>query len=145
MKSIVLLICTLVISLFFQSCSTTQKIELMKPEPNEAAPLTYPITSSYISFPISLAVKDIQSQTNKSLNGLIYEDKILEDDNIQTNVWKNGDIQILEENGKLKSVIPLKIWVKYRYGTSALGMNLYDTKEFNLNGVITLLSEINLV
>ncbi|MDI9309561.1 MAG: DUF4403 family protein [Limnohabitans sp.] len=129
---------------FFNSCSSTQKIELMKPEPDEAAPITYPITSSYISFPINLAVKDIETQTNKALNGLIYEDKVLEDDNIQANVWKNGPIQITEENGKLRTIVPLKIWAKYRYGTSALGLNLYDTKEFNLNGVVTLVSDVKM-
>lgn len=137
-------ISTLLLLTLFISCSSTQKIELMKPEPDEAAPLTYPITSSYISFPINLAVKDIETQTNKALNGLIYEDKVLEDDNIQTNIWKNGEIKISEEDGKLKSVIPLKIWAKYRYGTSALGLNLYDTREFNLNGNITLLSDIKM-
>lgn len=116
----------------------------MKPEPDEAAPLTYPITSSYISFPINLAVKDIETQTNKALSGLIYEDTNLEDDNIQINVWKNGPIQITEENGKLKTNVPLRIWAKYRYGTSAFGLNLYDTKEFNLNGVVTLLSDVHI-
>lgn len=116
----------------------------MKPEPDEAAPLTYPITSSYISFPINLPVKDIETQTNKALNGLLYEDTVLEDDNIQINVWKNGAIQITEENGKLKTNVPLKIWAKYRYGTGAFGLNLYDTKEFNLNGVVTLLSDVKM-
>ena len=144
MKIIYLFFSLLTGSLIFNSCSSAQKIELMKPEPDEAAPLTYPITSSYISFPINLTLKDIENQTNKALNGLIYEDKKLEDDNIETNVWKNGIITIAEQEGKLKTVVPLKIWAKYRYGTSAFGLNLYDTREFNLNGNITLLSDIKM-
>lgn len=130
--------------LLLSGCATTQKIEVMKPEPDEAAVIKYPVTSSYISFPITLTVKDIENQTNKSLNGLIYEDKDLEDDKTQMKIWKSAPILISEENNKLKTVLPLKIWAKVKYGTSALGMNLYDTREFNLNGTVTLLSDVKM-
>ena len=107
-------------------------------------PINYVITSSYISFPVTLTVKDIENQTNKSLNGLIYEDKNIDDDKTEMKIWKNGPIAITEENGKLKTILPLKIWAKVKYGTSALGLNLYDTREFNLNGTVTLLSEMKM-
>ncbi len=116
----------------------------MKPEPDEALPIKYPITSSYISFPVNLSVKDIETQTNKSLNGLIYEDANLEDDKTEMKIWKSAPIQISEENNKLKTIVPLKIWAKVKYGTDALGMNLYDIREFNLNGSITLLSDVKM-
>ncbi|MEO8516723.1 MAG: DUF4403 family protein [Flavobacterium sp.] len=116
----------------------------MKPEPDEALPLTYKVTSSYISFPVSLSLKDIENQTNKALVGLIYEDKNLEDDKTEMKIWKNGPIQITEENKNLKIILPLKIWTKVRYGTSALGLNLYDTREFNFNGKVTLLSAVKM-
>lgn len=116
----------------------------MKPEPDEAAPLIYPVTSSYISFPINLTLKDIETQTNKALNGLIYEDNNLEDDKTEMKIWKNAPIQITETDGKLKTIIPLKIWAKLKYGTSALGLNLYDIREFNLNGTVTLLSDVKM-
>jgi Domain of unknown function (DUF4403) len=130
------------LSLLLYNCSTTQKIELMKPEPDEASKITYPITSSYISFPVSLTVKDIENQTNKTLNGLIYEDLNIEDDNSEMKIWKSAPIQITEENNKLKTILPLKIWAKVKYGTSALGLNLYDTREFDLNGTVTLISDV---
>lgn len=132
------------IGFLFNSCSTSQKIELMKPEPDEALPIKYPITSSYISFPVNLSLKDIETQTNKSLNGLIYEDNDLEDDQTQMKIWKSAPILISEEDNKLKTIVPLKIWAKVKYGTSALGMNLYDIREFNLNGNITLLSDVKM-
>lgn len=125
-------------------CKSTQKIELMKPEPDEAMPINYQITPSYISFPVSLTVNDIENQTNKALNGLIYEDKIMDDDKTEMKIWKNGTINISEENGKLKTILPLKIWAKVKYGTSALGLNLFDTREFNLNGTLTLLSDVKM-
>ena len=118
-------------NILISSCSATQKIELMKPEPDEALPINFIVTSSYISFPVTLTVKDIENQTNKSLNGLIYEDKNIDDDKTEMKIWKNGTINITEENGQLKTILPLKIWAKVKYGTSALGLNLYDTREFN--------------
>lgn len=128
----------------FQSCSSTQKIELMKPEPDEALPINYTITSSYISFPVNLTVKEIENQTNKSLNGLIYNDNNIDDDKTEMKIWKNGSITLTEENGKLKTILPLKIWAKVKYGTSALGISLYDTREFNLKGTVTLLSDMKM-
>lgn len=116
----------------------------MKPEPDEALPIKYPITSSYISFPVNLSLKDIETQINKSLNGLIYEDNDLEDDKTQMKIWKSAPILISEENNKLKTIVPLKIWAKVKYGTDALGMNLYDIREFNLNGTVTLLSDVKM-
>jgi hypothetical protein len=144
MKNILYTITIVLFTLLYTGCATTQKIEVMKPEPSEAAYIRYPITSSYISFPISLTIKDIENQTNKLLNGLIYEDSIIEDDKTEMKIWKSAPILILEENKKLKTILPLKIWAKVKYGTSALGMNLYDTREFNLNGTLTLLSEVKM-
>lgn len=144
MKKLFKVLGLLIFSILLQNCSSTQKIELMRPLPDEAAPITYPITSSYISFPINLSVKDIETQTNKALNGLIYEDTNLEDDKTEMKIWKNAPIQIKEANGKLNTVVPLKIWAKIKYGTSALGLNLYDIREFNLNGIVTLTSDVSM-
>lgn len=132
------------LALLLQNCSSTQKIELMKPEPDEASPITYPITSSYISFPINLSIKDIENQTNKALNGLIYEDNNLEDDKIEIKIWKKAPISLEEKDGKLKTIVPLKIWAKVKYGTSTLGLNLYDIREFNLDGNVDLTSLVTM-
>jgi hypothetical protein len=144
MKNSKSLILFALIVLFYSSCSTTNKIEFMKPEPDEALPLSYETTSSYISFPLSLTIKDIENQTNKALNGLIYNDDNLEDDQIEIKIWKSAPILITEENKKLKTILPLKIWARLKYGTSALGVSLYDTREFNLNGTVTLLSDVKM-
>ena len=144
MKRFLLVMSFSLLGFLFNGCSSSQKIELMKPEPDEALPIKYPITSSYISFPVNLSLKDIETQTNKSLNGLIYEDNNLEDDKTQMKIWKSAPILISEENNKLKTIVPLKIWAKVKYGTDALGMNLYDIREFNLNGTITLMSDVKM-
>lgn len=42
---------------------------------------------------------------------------------------------------ELEPFYRLKANIKYRIGTKKLGVELYDVREFNLNGVITLSSE----
>lgn len=129
-------------------CSTSQKIATLKPEPDDAIPLVYENVPSFINLPISVKLKDIENQTNTLLNGLIYEDNNIEDDDIEMKVWKLAPITIVNDHGssgdKIKTILPLKAIVKYRIGTKRLGVSFYDTREFNLNGVITLVSEVGL-
>lgn len=146
LSNLIIFITTLVLTI---SCSSTsQKIEALKPEPDDAVPLTYTNTPSYINLPVSIKLKDIENQTNNLLNGLIYEDNNIEDDNIEIKVWKQAPITITNDHGKegekIKTVLPLKVWVKYRIGTKTMGVDLSKTQEFNLNGIVTLLSSVSL-
>ncbi|MRX39725.1 DUF4403 family protein [Flavobacterium sp. LC2016-23] len=130
------------------SCSTSQKLETLKPEPDDASPLVYDNNPSFINLPITVKLHDIENQTNSILNGLIYEDNTIEDDDIEMKIWKLAPIKIQNDpanpDKKIKTVLPLKATVKYRIGTKKLGVELYDVREFNLNGVITLSSEVAL-
>jgi hypothetical protein len=132
------------ILLILSSCSTTSKIEALKPEADNAAPLEYERSPSYINLPIALKIKDLENKTNAILQGLIYEDSNIEDDGIEMKIWKLAPIAIENKNGKIKVVLPLKANVKYRIGTTKLGVEMYNTQEFNLNGTVTLISEIHL-
>jgi hypothetical protein len=131
------------------NCSAPSKIKNLKPEPDDAIPLVYENTPSFINLPITIKLKDIENKTNNLLNGVIYEDNTIEDDNIEIKIWKLAPIIIenstKDANGKIKTILPLKAIIKYRIGTKKLGVDLYSTKEFNLNGVVTLVSEVNLV
>ena len=129
------------------NCGSTQKIATLKPEPDDASPIVYNNVSSFINLPITIKLKDIENQTNAILNGLIYEDKDIEDDDIEMKIWKLAPISIKNSNinnQKITTILPLKATVKYRIGTKTMGVNLYNTKEFILNGVITLNSTVNL-
>ena len=130
------------------SCTTTNKDAALKPEPDVASPLIYETTPSFIKLPISVKLKDIENQTNALLNGLIYDDSNIEDDNIEMKIWKLAPISIEKDKNssgeKIKTVLPLKALVKYRIGTKTMGVELYNTKEFNLNGVVTLVSDASL-
>ncbi|MFV8464518.1 DUF4403 family protein [Flavobacterium sp. LB1P62] len=135
--------------LLISGCSTSQKIATLKPEPDDAIPLVYENIPSFINLPISIKLKDIENQTNSILNGLIYEDNNIDDDGIEMKVWKQAPITITNDKGvagdKIKTILPLKAIVKYRIGTKKMGVEFYDTREFNLDGVVTLISETGLI
>ena len=138
----------ILIILSISSCSTSNKIATLKPEPDNADPLIYENSPSFINLPISVKLKDVENQTNTFLNGLIYEDDNIEDDNIEMKIWKLAPISISNDlalpGGKIKTILPLRVLFKYRIGTKTLGVNLYNTKEFNLNGIVTLVSDVTL-
>jgi len=136
----------LLIVVVLSSCSSVKKIEAIKPEPDDASPLVYDNTPSFISLPISIKLKDVENQINKLLHGLIYEDNNIEDDDIAVKIWKLAPI-ILENQreGKIKTTLPLKVLVKYRYGFSKFGISMYDTRDIDLSGTVTLVSNVGLV
>lgn len=134
----------LIISILFFGCNATQNIASLKPEPDDASPLIYENSVSYINMPIQIKLKDVENKINSTLTGLIYEDSNIEDDDIAIKIWKQAPIQLDNVNGKIKTLLPLKAQVKYRIGTNKLGVDLYTTKEFMFNGTINLLSEVNL-
>jgi hypothetical protein len=87
-------------------------------------------------------LKEIESQLNKTLNGQIYDDSNLADDKTEMKIWKTAPIKLVEKNGKIQTIMPLKIWAKFKYGTDFMGLN--DTREINLNGTITMVSDVKL-
>ena len=123
------------------SCSSSKRIDTIKPEPTDNAPIVYSNKTSLISMPMEVSMKEVEFHLNKNLKGLIYNDSILNDDKTEMKIWKTSDIKLVEKNGEIVSVIPLKIWTKIKYGTEFLGLN--DTREINLNGTITLNSKAN--
>ena len=136
-----ILISLILLSALF-SCSSTNKIATIKPEPSQNTPMAYKTTTSFVSMPMEVSLKEIENQLNKALSGLIYEDNNLEDDKTEMKIWKTGTIKLIEKDGKIQSVLPLKIWSKIKYGTEFMGLN--DTREIDLNGTITLLSTAKL-
>jgi len=142
MKNCFLILISLILLSALFSCSSTNKIATIKPEPSQNTPMAYKTTTSFVSMPMEVSLKEIENQLNKSLTGLIYEDNNLEDDKTEMKIWKTGTIKLIEKDGKIQSVLPLKIWSKIKYGMEFMGLN--DTREIDLNGTITLLSTAKL-
>lgn len=136
---------TLGFVLFFTlfNCGTAKKIEALKPTPSNQTPVVYSNKISLIAMPMEVSLTEIERQLNKNMTGLIYNDTILNDDKTEMKVWKTEPIKLSEKNGAIVSVIPLKIWAKFKYGTEFMGLN--DTKEINLNGTITIQSRAKFV
>ena len=67
------------LNMSFFGCSTSKKIEAIKPLPSSNAPIVYSNKSSFINMPLEIPLKEIEHQLNKNLTGLIYQDSILED------------------------------------------------------------------
>lgn len=132
----------IIIGLSLIGCSTTNKIASLKPEPSKNVPMAYKTNTSFVSMPMEISMKEIENQINKSLTGLIFEDNDINDDKSEMKIWKTAPIKISEKDGKIQSIIPLKIWSKFKYGTDFMGLN--DTKEINLDGTITLVSSAKL-
>ena len=68
------------VSLIYTSCSTTQKIEALKPLPSDDTPMVYNTKTSFVNMPLEISLKEIENQLNKTLNGEIYNDSNLEND-----------------------------------------------------------------
>lgn len=130
------------ISIVFNSCSTTQKIEALKPLPSNDAPMVFKTKTSFVNMPLEISLKEIENQLNKTLAGEIYNDSNLEDDKTEMKITKTAPIRLIEKDGKIQTVLPLKIWSKFKYGTDFMGLN--DTREINLNGTITMTSDVKL-
>ncbi|MCW1147166.1 DUF4403 family protein [Flavobacterium lacisediminis] len=124
------------------SCGTTKKIEALKPLPSNNNSVVFKNKVSFISMPVEITLKELEQQLNKNVTGLIYNDSILSDDKTEMKIWKTAPIKLSEKNGNIISIIPLKIWAKFKYGTDFMGLN--DTREVNLNGTITLDSKTHL-
>jgi hypothetical protein len=130
------------LTLLLIGCSSSNKIAALKPEPTSNTKIAYNNTTSFVSMPLEISLNEIENQLNKSLNGLIFEDTNLEDDKTEMKIWKTAPINLIDKEGKVETVLPLKIWAKFKYGTEFMGLN--DTKEIELNGTITLLSDVKL-
>ncbi len=142
MKIVSLLLCFFLALVVLNGCSTAQKIETLKPLPSDDSPMVYKTSTSFISMPLEISLKEIEHQLNKTLTGQIYDDSNLQDDKTEMKIWKTAPIKISEKDGKIQTTLPLKIWSKFKYGTDFMGLN--DTREINLNGTITLVSDAKL-
>ena len=144
MRSTTYILFAFIISLSLNGCGTTgTAINALRPT-EDKAPSVYESTTSYINLPVKIKIQDIENKLNQSLNGLIYEDTNIEDDDISMKVWKQMPIKLKSLNGKIQILLPLKAEVEYRIGTEALGIKMYDIRKYTFNGTVTLLSEIAL-
>jgi hypothetical protein len=89
---------------------------------------------STVHIPVSIAMADVERQINTQVNGLIYEDNSLEDNNrdqFMAKVWKRGTIIVDAQDSLFLFTVPLRIWAKA--GVSVLGFTQYKETEFEID------------
>ena len=119
----------LVVLGLLSGCGTSTKIQAIKPEAESNKDFAYTAKTSYLGMPVSIEILDIQHVLNKNIKQLIYTDSILDDDNLEVKIWKTNTITLTQDKDKIRTIVPIKIWLKYKYGTEFMGLN--DTHEFN--------------
>lgn len=129
-----------IISLFLFSCKT---VKVDRPTAEYQPPVFNP-EISVVSIPITLDMTEIEKSVNQQFAGVIYEDKNLEDDNIQIKISKSKNFVIKAENNQLKYTIPLKIWSKFGWKIEQFGISISDYYEVSGELSMSLSTGINI-
>ncbi|MGA0556852.1 DUF4403 family protein [Larkinella sp. VNQ87] len=88
---------------------------------------------STVNIPVSIALADVERQINSQVNGLIYEDNSLIDndnDQFMIKVWKQAPIRVTAQDSLFYFQVPLKIWAKA--GLKVLGFTQFQETDFEL-------------
>jgi hypothetical protein len=103
----------LTVGLFsFQSCGSSKKLE----RPMEKYKELLENRISYLNIPISIDVTSLEKSIDQDMDGVIYEDKDINDDGTMLKLEKQGSIDIQADTSQLTYQLPLKVWVKYDAG-----------------------------
>ena len=131
--------CGVAVWLTVVSCQTASTDRLNPRAPKES----YTITAmevrndrflSTVHVPVSIAMGDVERQINAQVNGLIYEDNSLDDNNkdqFMAKVWKRGTIIVDAQDSLFHFTVPLRIWAKA--GVTVLGFTQYKETEFEID------------
>jgi len=109
--------------------------------------IEYKPKPSAISIPVEIDVKSVETLLNKELNGLIYEDNSLtnnNNDNLLLKVWKRDNFKIDMEGDQLSYRIPLKIWAKAGFKFEKLGISISDYRDFNIEIALKFRTKVTL-
>lgn len=75
---------------------------------------------SVISIPVELGIKELERSLNAKLDGVIYEDNNLRDDNLAIKAVKNRDLFISVDSQAIRYRVPLDLLIKYNAGFTVL-------------------------
>ncbi|HBX51518.1 MAG TPA: hypothetical protein DEH02_10680 [Bacteroidales bacterium] len=100
----------LIIFLVIASC------KVIKPTapPVKIKPPVIELKPSFISLPIEIDIKNVETMVNKELQGLLYEDNSFADDDLKVKAWKKENFTISIKGNELYYRIPLKLSIIYK-------------------------------
>lgn len=102
-------------------------------------PYTSTANPSYISLTLETSIDQVETFLNKKFDGLVYEDMDLKNnggDNLMVKAWKQGRIELALEGNELTYEVPLKLWIKYYYEATKLGLTF--SQPIEVEGAIVL-------
>lgn len=108
-------------SLVFLLFSCKTQIKTLRPDENYVSPRVENKLSS-VALNIDIDILALEKSLNKSLKGVIYEDKNFEDDHLEVRVTQTSDINFTVLGNKITAVLPLKIWTKTGYRKELFGL-----------------------
>jgi len=122
------------LALLLWSCGVS-RFEPKQPEEKYTdTRIDIPKLISVVNIPVEIPIAEIENQINTQVQGLIYEDNSLENNNnddLLLKVWKRDSIHIEAVNNEFNITVPLTIWAKK--GIKVLGMTSYQETSFALN------------
>lgn len=119
---------SILLSISTIACKT--ELNVSKPLEAYTQPTLEPKTS-IINLAVDLDVPQLEKSINANTKGIIYEDNNLSDDNMMVKVTKMQDIRFSIVGNKISCTLPLKVWVKYGFKKSVLGLDVEDYYEAN--------------
>ena len=75
---------------------------------------------STLNIPIRINAKELQNSLNEQMQGLLYEDDNINDDDLMVKAEKENDIELEIDSQLVKYKVPLKLWIKYDAGITTL-------------------------
>ncbi len=113
-------------SLLLFSCKTQLKV--VKPAEAYVTPLIE-VKPSTMSVTVDLDIPQLEKALNKNLQGVLYEDNRIDDDNLMVKVTKVNDFRFSLTGNVISCALPLNVWVKTGYKKEALGLKFEDYYE----------------
>lgn len=101
--------------LTFQACSGTARLSTIAPPATVGNIPAYQPRLSSISVPVSIPLAAIEDKLNQELQGVLYKDDNLDDDDMAVTVLKKGRMTIRAEKDKLYFSVPLQVYAKGRW------------------------------
>lgn len=107
-----------------------RSMQIQAPNETYFAPKGNTVVSE-IPVTIALDVKKIEQSLNKSLNGLLFEQENVNNQDLSIRVWKASPFQINASNDAIEYTIPIRIWSRFVWSLDRFGLSLSDKYEAN--------------
>lgn len=75
---------------------------------------------SILSIPVRIPIQELEKTLNGQMEGILYEDADMSDDNMMVKAEKKEDISLTVDSQMVKYRVPLILWIKYDAGLTNL-------------------------